>query len=131
MLSGNKLTYSVLNLCRGHIDGKTIPGLPSNLKVSERKITMGDLVEAEKNGSLLEVFGAGTAAIVSAVDKWVDYSLGRAWLMYRIGYEGRDIHMPTGPEGMGPIAKAMYDTIVGIQTGEIESDWSVVANDAK
>jgi branched-chain amino acid aminotransferase len=51
--------------------------------------------------------------------------------MYRIGYEGRDIHMPTGPEGMGPIAKAMYDTIVGIQTGEIESDWSVVANDAK
>jgi len=37
--------------------------------VSERKITMGDLVEAEKNGSLLEVFGAGTAAIVSAVDK--------------------------------------------------------------
>lgn len=108
---------SVLNLCRGHIDGKSIPGLPSNLKVSERKITMGDLVEAEKNGSLLEVFGAGTAAIVSAVDK--------------IGYEGRDIHMPTGPEGMGPIAKAMYDTIVGIQTGEIESDWSVVANDAK
>jgi branched-chain amino acid aminotransferase len=63
------LTDSVLNLCRGHIDGKTIPGLPSNLKVSERKITMGDLVEAEKNGSLLEVFGAGTAAIVSAVDK--------------------------------------------------------------
>jgi hypothetical protein len=49
----------------------------------------------------------------------------------RIGYEGRDIHMPTGPEGMGPIAKAMYDTIVGIQTGEIESDWSVVANDAE
>jgi branched-chain amino acid aminotransferase len=64
-----KLTRSVLNLCRGHIDGKSIPGLPSNLKVSERKITMGDLVEAEKNGSLLEVFGAGTAAIVSAVDK--------------------------------------------------------------
>ena len=72
-LEGNihrtKLTSSVLNLCRGHIDGKSIPGLPSNLKVSERKITMGDLVEAEKNGSLLEVFGAGTAAIVSAVDK--------------------------------------------------------------
>lgn len=62
---------SVLNLCRGHIEGKTLPGLPADLKVSERKITMGDLVEAEKNGSLLEVFGAGTAAIVSAVDKWV------------------------------------------------------------
>jgi branched-chain amino acid aminotransferase len=102
---------------------------------------MGDLVEAEKNGSLLEVFGAGTAAIVSAVDKWVISSppclpskkaLKREREAdVRIGYEGRDIHMPTGPEGMGPIAKAMYDTIVGIQTGEIESDWSVVANDAK
>jgi branched-chain amino acid aminotransferase len=51
------------------VEGKKIPGLPSNLKVSERKITMGDLVNAEKDGSLLEVFGAGTAATVTAVDK--------------------------------------------------------------
>lgn len=49
----------------------------------------------------------------------------------RIGYQDRDIHMPTGPEGMGPIAKAMYDTIVGIQTGAIESEWSVIANDVE
>lgn len=65
---------SVLNLCRGHIEGKKIPGLPDDFKVSERKITMGDLVEAEKNGSLLEVFGAGTAATVTAVDKYVPIS---------------------------------------------------------
>lgn len=52
-------------------------------------------------------------------------------LIIRIGYEGRDITMPTGPDGMGPVAKAMYDTIVGIQTGEIEHEWSVIANDAK
>lgn len=61
----------MLKLCRGHVDGNKVPGLPDKFKVSERKITMGDLVEAEKNGSLLEVFGAGTAATVTAVDKCV------------------------------------------------------------
>jgi branched-chain amino acid aminotransferase len=30
---------------------------------------MKDLVDAEKNGTLLEVFGTGTAAIISSVDK--------------------------------------------------------------
>jgi branched-chain amino acid aminotransferase len=28
---------------------------------------------------------------------------------------------------MGPIAKATLDRIVGIQTGEIEHEWSVIA----
>lgn len=78
---------------------------------------MADLVEAEKNGTLVEVFGTGTAAIVSAVDK--------------IGYEGRDIIIPTGSEGMGSIAKGVLDRITAIQTGEIEHPWSVVANEVK
>lgn len=46
----------------------------------------------------------------------------------RIGYEGRDIVIPTGPEGLGAIAKVALDTIVGIQTGQIEHEWSVIAN---
>lgn len=78
---------------------------------------MADLVEAEKNGTLVEVFGTGTAAIVSAVDK--------------IGYEGRDIIIPTGSDGMGDIAKGILDRITAIQTGEIEHPWSVVANEVK
>ena len=60
----------MLELARDHASGKQqIPGLPEKLKVSERKMIMKDLVGAEKNGTLLEVFGTGTAAIVSAVDK--------------------------------------------------------------
>ena len=43
--------------------------MPEKLVVTERKMTMGEIVEAQKNGTLLEVFGTGTAAIVSAVDK--------------------------------------------------------------
>ncbi|WVR06627.1 branched-chain amino acid aminotransferase [Kwoniella sp. DSM 27419] len=109
---------SALALARAHAKGETVlPGLPENLTVSERKLVMADLVEAEKNGTLVEVFGTGTAAIVSAVDK--------------IGYEGRDIHIPTGPEGLGNIAKGILDRILAIQTGEIEHPWSVVANGTK
>lgn len=106
---------SVLQLARDHASGKSpIPGLPSKLTVSERKLIMADLVQAEKEGTLVEVFGTGTAAIISSVDK--------------IGYEGRDLIIPTGPEGMGAISQGLLNTMVGIQTGEIEHEWSVVAN---
>jgi len=133
----------VLELAKSHIKGDTIPGLPPKIKLSERKIVMADLVEAEKNGTLLEVFGTGTAAIVSPVDKWVEtlvISLISSVLVCpdpepqltdRIGYKGKDIHIPTGPEGLGPIAKGMLDRIQAIQIGEVEHEWSVVVNDVK
>jgi hypothetical protein len=61
---------SVLELAKAHARGETtIPGLPQKLKVSERKLVMADLVNAEKDKTLLEVFGTGTAAIISPVDK--------------------------------------------------------------
>jgi branched-chain amino acid aminotransferase len=125
---------SVLELARAHASGEQkIPGLPEKLKVTERKMVMKELTEAEKNGTLREVFGTGTAAIVSPVDKWGRdaYDLSNQLLTRRIGYEGRDIVIPTGPAGLGPIAKGVLDTIVGIQTGEIEHEWSVVANEPK
>lgn len=109
---------SVLNLVRDHVSGKRqIAGLPEKLVVSERKTTMAELVEAEKNETLVEVFGTGTAAVISVVDK--------------IGYNGRDISIPTGPGGIGSIAKGMLDTMTAIQTGELEHEWSVVANGVK
>jgi branched-chain amino acid aminotransferase len=62
--------HSVLELAKAHARGETtIPGLPTKLKVSERKLVMADLVNAEKDKTLLEVFGTGTAAIISPVDK--------------------------------------------------------------
>jgi branched-chain amino acid aminotransferase len=124
---------SILTLAREHASGKTVPGLPEKLIVSERKITMTEIIQAEKDETLFEVFGAGTAAIVSAVDKSVclllfsDYA---DWGGRRIGYQGRDISIPTGPEGLGQIAKGMLDRVQAIQTGEFEHEWSVVANEA-
>ncbi len=64
---------SVLCLARDHASGKNVlPGLPtSKFKVSERKMTMGDIAKLSKEGKLKEMFGAGTAAIVTSIDKWV------------------------------------------------------------
>ncbi|GAA6046946.1 hypothetical protein JCM3770_003443 [Rhodotorula araucariae] len=77
---------SILTLARDHASGKRkLEGLPDNLTVSERNLTMPEIVEASKNGSLKEVFGSGTAAIVSCVDG--------------IGYEGELIKVPCGEDG--------------------------------
>ncbi|KAG5648151.1 hypothetical protein DXG03_006105 [Asterophora parasitica] len=106
---------SVLSLARDHITGKNrLPNLPDNLVVSERGVTMKEVQEASKSGDLVELFGAGTAAVISPVD--------------RIGYLGEDVHIPTGPDGMGPISRPIWTELVGRQTGTIDSDWSVTVD---
>ncbi|KAG8695732.1 hypothetical protein FRC09_008970 [Ceratobasidium sp. 395] len=107
---------SILRLARDHVSGKAkIAGLPDDLIVSERPITMGEVKAAAESGNLLEVFGAGTAAIVCPVKE--------------IGYKGADIKIPVGESGMGPICKAILDQIVARQLGLVESDWSVVVTE--
>lgn len=49
----------------------------------------------------------GTAAVISPVGKIVDH--------------GEEICFPSGMEEMGPITKKLYDTLTGIQMGEIEA----------
>lgn len=43
----------------------------------------------------------------------------------KIGYLGKDIIIPTGPDGMGPVSRALWNELVGRQTGVIPSEWSV------
>ncbi|KAI7517474.1 hypothetical protein KC331_g21684, partial [Hortaea werneckii] len=80
--------------------------------VSERRFHMRELAEAASEGRLLEVFGSGTAAVVSPVRS--------------IGYQGNLIGcgLPEGVE-VGEITKRMKDWIEGIQYGEEEHPWSV------
>jgi len=105
---------SVLALARGHASGAHRLNLPEKLVVSERLVSMKEVQTAAKNGSLVELFGAGTAAVISPVDK--------------IGYLGEDIAIPTGEDGMGPISRVIWKELVGRQTGAIASDWSVVVD---
>lgn len=98
---------SILNLARERLASE-------GWKTSERKITMPQVRQAAQEGRLLEVFGAGTAAIVSPVRT--------------IYYEGEDIEIPLQPgKEAGPLAEKMKTWIEGIQYGEEPNNpWSVV-----
>ncbi|KAG2153306.1 aminotransferase [Suillus clintonianus] len=104
---------SVLTLARNHVSGvKRLQGLPDAIKVSERPVNMGEIIQSSKEGRLVELFGTGTAAVISPVE--------------RIGYNGGDIMIPTGEDGMGPVSRPLWKELVGIQTGTVKSDWNYV-----
>jgi branched-chain amino acid aminotransferase len=98
---------SILDLARERLTSE-------GWKTSERKITMPEVRTAAREGRLHEVFGAGTAAIVSPVRT--------------IHYEGEDIEIPLQPgKEAGPLAERMMAWIQGIQYGEEPNHpWSVV-----
>ena len=72
---------------------------------------LAEVKDAAQKGTLVEFFGTGTAAVISPVD--------------RIGYLGEDLHLPTGPDGMGPVSRPLWKHLTGIQTGSIAHPWSV------
>ncbi|KAI0271504.1 branched-chain amino acid aminotransferase II [Gloeopeniophorella convolvens] len=107
---------SVLSLARSHTAGTLrVPGLGAKLEVNERAVTMPEVREAVQAGRLVEMFGTGTAAIISPID--------------RIGYEGQNVDIPVEADGMGPVSRALWTELVARQTGEIESEWSTVIYD--
>lgn len=80
-------------------------------KISERYLRMKDIAEAESEGRLLEVFGAGTAAIVSPVRS--------------ISWKGQMIDCGLKEnEEAGEIALRMKGWIEGIQYGDEDHPWS-------
>jgi len=102
---------SILEMLRDHQAGKIqIEGVPE-IEVNEREINMKEILEASKNGTLEEMFGAGTAAVVSPVDK--------------IGYNGQDIKVPVTSSGFGIIAEPILKQLSNIQWGKIDHPWSI------
>jgi branched-chain amino acid aminotransferase len=73
------------------------------LKVSERQISIDEVRAAARDGTLAEMWGTGTAAVVSPVGE--------------LGYKGEKIVINGGRTG--PLTQKLYDTIVGIQYGAI------------
>lgn len=71
------------------------------MKATERPVKLSEI------GDFAEAGLCGTAAVISPVGKVVDH--------------GREIVFPSGMEQMGPVCKKLYDTLVGIQMGEIEA----------
>ncbi|WP_409298768.1 branched-chain amino acid aminotransferase [Peribacillus sp. SCS-26] len=81
-----------------------------DIPVVERKVSMEELYEAHKAGTLEEAWGTGTAAVISPVGEFV-------W-----GEESLSINNGE----TGPLSKRVYDTLTGIQTGTIEDPFGWV-----
>ncbi len=67
--------------------------------VEERRITIGEVLGAQKSGLLQEVFGAGTAAVISPVGAFE--------------YRGEVHHVQNG--GTGDLTKKLFDELTRIQ----------------
>jgi branched-chain amino acid aminotransferase len=87
---------SVIHMARHH--GTT---------VTERPVTIDEVIEKLENGTLQEIFASGTAAVISPVGL--------------IGYKDNTYDVNGGQ--VGPIAKNLYDELTGIQNGIVEDPY--------
>ncbi len=80
--------------------------------VSERQLSIAELMDAARAGRVSEVFGTGTAAVISPVGE----------LCYK------DETAVIGGNKTGPLTQKLYDTLTGLQWGTVpdEKDWIVV-----
>ncbi len=79
-------------------------------KVSERLLSVDELMGAIKSGELKEAWGCGTAAVVSPIGK----------LMYE------DVEYVINGNEIGSITKQLYDILTGIQWGKTEDKFGWV-----
>lgn len=80
------------------------------VEVEERRISIDEVYEAHAEGKLQEVFGSGTAAVISPVGL--------------IHHQGKTMELDR--EKIGPFAKKMFDTITGIQYGKLDDPFEWV-----
>ncbi len=76
-----------------------------NMKVSEKKIKVSELIDAYDNGILQEVFGSGTAAVISPVGE--------------IKYKDKILHINNGK--VGSVTNKFYKSLTDIQYGKAPS----------
>jgi len=96
------------------LQGSILPGITRDtvlqlarmwkLKVTERRISVDEVLEANETGKLQEVFGSGTAAVISPVGQ----------------IKHADRVVTVGDGGVGQLAKRFYTAITDIQYGRAE-----------
>jgi len=94
------------------LNGSILPGITRdsvialakmwNIKVSERKISIDEVLKAHASGSLQEIFGSGTAAVISPVGE------------LKCG----DTVLSIGNGTVGPMAHRFFKTLTDIQYGK-------------
>lgn len=103
------------------LNGSILPGVTRDsvislcklweIPVEERRISIQEVYESYQNGTLEEVFGTGTAAVISPVGalRW------------------EDVIMPVKDGSIGELSQKLYDTVTGIQLGKLEDklNWTL------
>jgi branched-chain amino acid aminotransferase len=111
---GTMNIFFVINdaLVTPRLTGSLLPGITRKsvlelaahwgMKAEERPVTIDEVTQAAEDGSLTEMFGSGTAAIISPVNEFCY----------------KDIpHNLAGPQP-GPVAVNLFETLLAIQNGE-------------
>ena len=99
------------------LNGSILPGITRDsiltvlnskgIPVEERRISIDEVVEAQKAGKLQEAFGTGTAAVISPIGELL--------------VNGENLVVNNNE--IGTITKYLYDTLTGIQYGEMEDQF--------
>ena len=99
------------------LSGSILPGITrksclevlrnQGYKVSERLLSLDELLAALEDGSLKEAWGCGTAAVVSPIGK--------------LAYGDKEYVVGNG--GIGEITQKLYDILTGIQWGKREDSF--------
>ena len=99
------------------LNGSILPGITRDstiqlckawgYDVEERKISADELLQAQADGTLEEVFGTGTAAVISPVGK--------------LRYQDTVMNIRDGE--IGPLSQKLYDAITGIQLGRLPDEY--------
>ncbi len=95
------------------LNGSILPGITRDsvialcrewgILVEERKVSVDELYEAAKSGTMEEVFGTGTAAVISPVS--------------HLRFQNHVLKVKDG--GIGELSQKLYDTVSGLQRGQI------------
>ena len=113
---GSMNIFFVINneLITPSLSGSILPGITRdsvlklarqwNMPAVERKIAIDEVIAAQKDGRLTEIFGSGTAAVISPVGQ--------------LKYE--DLVVTVGEGKVGPVAQKLYDAITDIQYSRAE-----------
>ncbi len=102
------------------LSGSILPGITRDsvislakkwgMKITERRISIDEIVEAHENGKLKEVFGSGTAAVISPVGE--------------IKYGDKEMVIEGGE--VGELSQKFMDSITDIQYGRVDDDMNWV-----
>ena len=94
-------------------DGTVLPGVTRDsiihmleswgYEVEQRHLSIDDLMQAGRDGTLEEAFGTGTAAVISPVGE--------------LNYKGEIVTV--NDFKTGPLTQRLYDTLTGIQWGKL------------